>query len=143
MRATLPEGTRYLPNDAGRAEQFIDRHQDSVRFVPSWEKWLMWSGHHWRPDCDGAIVRLAAAHSKNLIAQAARINDHKLRESAVKEALAMGNTKWINAMLELAECDARIVAQHEQLDANPYLPGVKNGVIELPPDFSATGDVRT
>jgi hypothetical protein len=50
----------YDANDAGRAEHFIDAHVDQVRYVPAWAKWLIWAGHHWQQDRDGAIERLCA-----------------------------------------------------------------------------------
>lgn len=121
----------YTPNDAGRAQQFIDRWKDSVRYVPEWGRWLTWRDHFWHPDNDGAIQRLAIEHSGQLIAEAAQIKDLRTRNEAVKSALTLGNTKYINFMLELAKVDSRIVVHADQLDQNPNLVGVLNGVVDL------------
>ena len=130
MRAALlPK--RYTSNDAGRAEQFVDNHARDIRYVPAWDRWLIWCGHYWRPDADGAITRLAVSHSHQLIRAAAEISDHGVRAAAVKDALRMGDAQRIGRMLEIARCDARVVARHDQLDADPFLLGVQNGVVEL------------
>lgn len=132
-------GKLYTANDAGRAEQFVDNHAEAVRYVPAWNRWLIWTGHYWRPDEDGAITRLAVSNSMALIRGAAEILDHRNRAEAVKEALASGNAHRIEQMMELAKCDARIVARHDRLDAEHFLLGVQNGVIELRTGFFREG----
>jgi len=121
----------YSPNDAGRAQQFIDRWQDSVRYVPEWGQWLIWHEDYWQPDNDGAIQRLAIEHSRQLCVEAAQIKDERTRGDALKTALTLGNTKYINYMLELAKVDSRIVVHADQLDQDPDLLGVLNGVVDL------------
>jgi putative DNA primase/helicase len=129
----------YMANDAGRAEQFVDNHAEAIRYVPAWNRWLIWAGHYWRPDEDGAITRLAVSHSTQLIRAAAEIPDHRNRADAVKDALKMGDAQRIEKMMELAKCDVRIVARHEHLDAEPFLLGVRNGVVELRAGLFRTG----
>lgn len=126
-----PATKSYDQNDAGRATHFADDHERQIRFVPAWSRWLVWQEHYWRTDDDGAITRLAIEHSRHLIRVAAEVTDHAVRGASVRDALKMGNVQTIEKMLELARCDARIVVRHEQLDAEPYLLGVQNGVIDL------------
>ena len=125
----------YTRNDAGRALRFVDRFFDSrktdIRYVPEMKCWLIWQEHFWKVDNDGAIVRLAIDHSRELFAEAARMENLTQREVAGKEAIMMGVAKNIQSMLTLARCDNRVVVHRTQLDANLFLLGVENGVIEL------------
>ena len=128
---TADDTAKYTPNDAGRAQQFIDRWKDFVRYVPEWGQWLIWRDHFWQPDDDGAIHRLAIEHSRKLGIEAAQIVDDRARADAVKTALTLGNAKYIGYMLELAKVDFRIVVHADQLDQSPDLLGVLNGVVDL------------
>ena len=125
------EESSYTANDTGRARRFIDAHAGKLRYVPRFGKWLTWEEHRWRFDEDGAILRLATEHSQWLLAEASRIPEAATRELAVRQALSMGNLKHIRPMLDLACSDERIVAPHHRLDADPWLLGVANGVVDL------------
>ena len=131
-------GICYPANDAGRAEEFVDRTHKDLRYVPAWNRWLVWAGHYWRPDEDGEITRLVVKHSRQLMREAAEIPDEIQRGFAIKAAVALGNAGRIQNTLELAKCDSRVVASHRAMDGNPFLLGVQNGVIEL-----RTGTFRT
>jgi hypothetical protein len=45
--------------DLGNAKRLVARHGENIRFVPQWEKWIVWNGSRWQVDSDGAIMRLA------------------------------------------------------------------------------------
>ena len=59
----------YDANDAGRAERFVDLYNRVTRYVPEWEKWLCWSGHHWQGVDDGALNLLAIHHDKSILGE--------------------------------------------------------------------------
>jgi putative DNA primase/helicase len=126
----------YTPNDAGNAELFIDRHGDRLRYVHGLEKWLVFT-NRWRKDDDGGVHRLAVELSKNLLHEAADIADTAVRDTAVRRALSLGRVKVISDMLNLAKCDARIIIRPSDIDADPWLVGAENGVINL-----RTGEVK-
>ncbi|HEY3897962.1 MAG TPA: phage/plasmid primase, P4 family [Chthoniobacter sp.] len=128
---TAKEAPSYTANDTGRARRFIDYYVDRLRYVPKFGKWMIWDGHRWRIDEDGAITRLAMEHSQALIALASRIPEAGARRLAVQEALSMGNLRRIQHTLELASAEGRIVVPHTELDADPWLLGVQNGVVDL------------
>lgn len=121
----------YESTDSGHALQFIDRHRNVLRYVPAYKQWFVWHEHHWRPDADGQIIDVARTHSRALLAEAIAMNDARDRVTAVKEALLLGNVKFMDAMLKMGRTDRRIVVSHEDLDADPFLLGVRNGVVEL------------
>lgn len=126
--ASMPINSR---NDAGNATEFINRHGKNLRFIPAWKTWLVWKDNRWHEDHDGAVTRLAIAHSRELLAESATIEDDSARAAAAKHALAMGNLSKINPMLELARYDARIILGHDKVNAQPMLLGTSEGVIDL------------
>ena len=131
-RANPAAPVRYEDNDAGRARRFIDRHADDLRFVPKWQSWLVWSGHHWRRDDSGAVMRLAVQHGRQLLAEACQGGDDEdSRRARVKRALELGDVGVIEAMLKIARADERMVVSHQAIDGDPYLLGVRNGVVDL------------
>ena len=118
-------------NDAGNARLFIDRFGQSLRFVPAFDSWLIWRGTNWKHDEDGEIRRRAVELSQMMLGDAAKIIDHSGRNRIAERGIRLGNAAKIRSMLDLARCDMRVVVPHSKLDADPWLLGVQNGVIEL------------
>jgi putative DNA primase/helicase len=137
-----PPNKQYTPNDAGRAERFVDRFQNDIRFVPERQIWLTWDAGRWRIDRDGALERLAIKMSRDLLGDAGQIPGvddaaAKKRAVACADALAFGERRNISDFLALAKVDQRILLPVSQLDSDPWIVGAKNAVIEL-----KTGTVR-
>jgi P4 family phage/plasmid primase-like protien len=118
-------------NDAGNARLLIDLFGDELRFVHAFDSWLIWDGTRWRRDEDGGIQRLALQLSQRMLSEAAKLADHKQRTAVAERAIRLGNAAKIKSMLDLAKCDSSVVIAPSALDANPWLLGVENGVIEL------------
>jgi putative DNA primase/helicase len=109
----------------------VDSYLHQLRYVPKFGKWMVWEEHRWRVDEDGAITRRAMEHSQALLAAASRFEEAGARRLAAQQALSVGNMKYIRPMLDLARADERIVVPHTRLDADPWLLGVQNGVVDL------------
>jgi putative DNA primase/helicase len=133
---------RFTPNDAGRADRFVDRFADEIRFVPERGIWLTWDDGRWQIDSDGALERRAIQLSREMLAEAAQISGTDKaatgeRETAVREALAFGDRRNIADFLALAKVNRAVLLPTEKLDADPWIVGGKNAVIDL-----RTGEVR-
>jgi putative DNA primase/helicase len=127
--AIQPDFQEYPENDSGRAEHFVDIHQGEVRFVPDWGCWLIWEKHRWRRDSTNQITHLAIEHHRKLQTQIVETFDNpKARAQALQKTLKMGDAKTLRDMLSLASADPRIVVESRQLDSDPNLLGLKNGV---------------
>ena len=50
----------YRGTDDANADLLLELHGADIRFCPPWDKWLLWSGSHWRIDDRLDIDRLAA-----------------------------------------------------------------------------------
>ena len=73
----------YNTNDDGRAQQFIDHNLDNIRFVPAWDTWLIWSGHHWKRDTSDLIRWKVVELSRKLVDEANRANNPDTRAAAM------------------------------------------------------------
>lgn len=128
-----------LLNDDQRAEYFVDNYLDRIRYVPEMESWFCWQDHRWVKDTDGKVTRLAREFAQDLIQDkrvknaltAMKLKDAKDKEKDHETTTRFGDVKFIRPMLELACVDDRIILHANKLDADPWLVGVQNGVIEL------------
>ena len=121
----------YPANDSGNANRFIDFAGDHVRYIPERESWIIWERNHWKLDDDGALYRMAEEHSKELLRKSADIADSDARVRQAKLALNLGKRANIENMMALARYNEAVVLHAEQLDKDPWLLGVGNGVVNL------------
>jgi P4 family phage/plasmid primase-like protien len=131
-----PEATDPSFNDAGRADRFVARYGRDLRFVPQREVWLTWERDRWRLDGDGAVERFALAMSKAMLVAAADIKGTddasvRARNAAVKEALACGDRRNIADFVHLARVNPLVLLAVDKLDADPWVVGAKNLVVDL------------
>lgn len=117
--------------DLGNAKRLVSRHGKDIRFVYGMNTWMIWKNNHWHIDRDGEIQRLAKDTVTAILAEAVNITDNDKREKAIRHGLASQKASRISDMISLARSEKEVVLSHTQLDADPWLLGVKNGMIEL------------
>ena len=123
--------------DSGNATRLAKLHGNGIRYVANWNKWLTWDRHRWVLDHSNVnVMELAKDVSPDLLRKASELKKDR-RKSAVGWALLSGNRAKIAAMVELARGVDEIAINHHQLDQDPYLFGVANGVVDL-----RTGELR-
>jgi putative DNA primase/helicase len=120
-----------LHTDLGNARRLVARHGNNIRFVHEWHQWIIWEGTHWRIDADGAIMRLAKETVEALYAEAAKIDDEDKRKELRKHGLKCQAAARLDAMIDLARTEPEVVLSAQRLDADPWLLGTQNGVLEL------------
>jgi putative DNA primase/helicase len=130
------EETDFLENDAGRAEKFVARWSEEIRFVPDRGIWLAWENDRWTVDKNGALSRRAIELSKEMLAAVMQIpgtNEaaNKQRADACRRALRWGNRATIESMIALAQCIPQVHIPADALDRDPWIIGAKNAVIDL------------
>jgi putative DNA primase/helicase len=89
------------------------------------------SSHHWKTDSDGAVVRLAKDTVTAIYSEALQIPNQSQRDALIKHALRSQAEARLNAMVSLAESEKEVVLSAKMLDADAWLLGVQNGVIDL------------
>ena len=107
------------------------RHGKNLRFVPEWGKWIVWTNCRWEIDNDGAIMRLAKETVEAMYSEAVSSANVQRRTALLKHALRSQGEARLKAMVSLAESEDSVVLAAHKLDADAWLLGVQNGVIDL------------
>lgn len=120
-------------NDAGNADRLLKACGEKIAYVADSGRWLIRVQGRWHHDKKGAIVLLAtdalraiyreaetyAAISPDLAKATSKHAGHSLRAGAIEAAI------------KLAATAPSIAVTSDQLDADNFLLGVRNGVIDL------------
>jgi putative DNA primase/helicase len=123
----------YVParTDLGNAELFTDLYRDQVRFDHGRQQWLLWNTHWWAQDIDGELMRRAKNVVRNRRKMSMAISDAKMRSEEVSWSQHSESLPKLKAMLVLAQSHKPIADAGKDWDANPFLLGVANGVVNL------------
>ena len=131
-RPRPPDAWAAFPlTDLGNAEYFAARFGADVRYDHRRQRWVVWTGHRWQPDADALVRRLAKRAIRQRLADAAALDDAGGRAKLAKWALASESRGRLEALLWLAQAEKPIADDGRQWDADPWLLGVPNGVIDL------------
>jgi putative DNA primase/helicase len=122
--------------DLGNARRLVHRHGNNIRFIAEWGKWMVWNqnGTRWEIDDDGAAMRLAKETVEGIYTDALSLANEADRIELRRHALRSQAEARLKAMVNLAQTEAAVVISASQLDADPWLLGVRNGVINLKTD---------
>jgi putative DNA primase/helicase len=121
----------FARTDLGNAEAFASATRDRLRFDHRHGRWLLFEGHRWRPDVDAAVWRLLTATTRRRLHAALELNDEADRRAAVKWALSSEARPKLEAALALGARLAPLADAGDAWDADPFLLGVENGVVDL------------
>lgn len=129
------EGVFVPASDADRAKAFVARWQDEILYVTDRAIWLTWEDA-WRKDTKGGITRRAIALADETLERvasspAASKAEIKEKSVALRDCSNLANANSIRAMRSLAESFQEIQVEAKELDANPWLLGTPNAVIDL------------
>ncbi|MEO8019727.1 MAG: phage/plasmid primase, P4 family [Pseudomonadota bacterium] len=141
---TVPEGTletadpyasRIDRTDAGNANLLIRLAQGTLRLVTETAKWLYWNARRWQIDTHEVFVSTRALEvAKHYLAEAERADKDSrldLRTDYTKWAAKCRNRSTLDNMIVLARKSPGVAISVTQLDRNPWLLGVENGVVDL------------
>jgi putative DNA primase/helicase len=113
------------------ATWFIDHHLKRVRFVDSWDEWLVWGGKRWERDpSETAIMGYARKFSKRLWQDMQVVPSSHAKDAANFCARA-NNTSGIKSYLYQAKSDERIAIHHDKLDSHDYVLNLPSGTLDL------------
>ena len=118
-------------NDAGNADRLARAAAGNLRYCAELKSWLAWKEGHWHKDERGEVIQFATTVMRHIFEeakQAIRPDDAKRLGQHASNSLSLAR---IEAAIELTKsCPGIAVSLHE-LDSNPYLIGVTNGVVDL------------
>lgn len=119
----------YRGTDEANAVLFLEQHGADVRYCPPWEKWLIWTGSHWRIDDRLDVPKLVGNLPSELYRRAAEATDSGKRRAIAGLAHALENTRKQASLLLAARC--RVVVHHSDLDKGRFLLNATNGTVDL------------
>jgi putative DNA primase/helicase len=119
--------------DIRNARHFARLFHGRVLYVYGLKAWLRWSIGRWVLCDQGQEIEAAKQAAEAMLADATAGHavDPDRAKPRVREAMAAHNLARMKATLELARSEPSMSAGHADLDANPTLLGVGNGVVDL------------
>ena len=117
--------------DLGNAERLADAVADRLRYCPQADKWLAWDGGRWRFDEDGVAMRAMKRVVRSIYDEVRDETDDDKRRSLAKWAVASESSKGLRAAVDLAKSESPLLVDMNELDADPWLLGVRNGTLDL------------
>ena len=135
----IPDDGMLNRTDAGNGEHFARLYGDRVRYDHRRKRWLVWAGHWWRDDDRGEVRLLAKKAARDRYQQALGITDLGERKREAGFAIGSENRQRIEAMLAAARSEPPITDPGDRWDADPWLLGVANGVVDLRSGESRAG----
>lgn len=105
----------YRGTDDANADLLLALHGSDIRYCPPWDKWLIWSGSHWRIDELLDIDQRAVDVSRSLRERAITLT--RQRQSILEEiaALLAAMNATAGAFESLGPQHARLVKQQTEL----------------------------
>jgi putative DNA primase/helicase len=119
--------------DIHNARAFAGMWRGVLLYVTDRHKWLLWDKGLWRLCEKGEEIKCAKAVCADLYASAGRLlaKDADKGKRMAQEAISAHKLPRIKAMVELASSEPEMATTTDRLDADPYLLGVENGVVDL------------
>jgi putative DNA primase/helicase len=123
-------GKRSL-SDIGNGRRLVDSFGNAIRYTPG-IGWFIWDGQYWKPDAEDLGMHELAKKLPPIIAtEVVHYPDQDKKNEVIKWANNAKANVRLNASIDSANSDPRIVTAVERWDGDEYLFGVQNGVIDL------------
>ena len=117
-------------NDLGNTRRFVSLFGEDLLYVPEFKRWYTWDTPHWVEDASGEVERRAKEVVPTIQAEARNAEGDK-REGLLKHAKGSGQAQRVDAIVKLARTESEVVLPQANLDSDPMLLGVLNGVVGL------------
>lgn len=122
--------------DLGNAVRLINKHGNHLRYSTEMGKWYVWTGHKWEADKSQRVRTMAFDTIRDMYKEASRATSDTERSELVAWAVQSENATRISSMISLAQAFVTITV--EDMDSDPYVLNLRNGVLDL-----QTGDFIT
>ncbi len=128
------DGADQLPpgvSDDDLALRFTERHVSELRYVPAWDRWLIWDGCRWAHDEKKRVLDLARELCRDVLDE--QLDREKFLTDVQTKALRnrLGSAATVYALTRLAGSDPRHAVAVRQLDADPWSLNTPGGILDL------------
>jgi len=117
--------------ELGNAERLVYQHGADLRYCHPWGKWLVWNDSRWATDNTGEVNRRVFDTVRQMLTEAAGIEDDKERKILVNWEQKSEGSKVRREMLDTAKSINGIPILPDDLDNHPWVLNVNNGEIDL------------
>tara|TARA_R110002110_G_scaffold1039_1_gene4071 strand:+ start:1151 stop:3625 length:2475 start_codon:yes stop_codon:yes gene_type:complete len=117
--------------DLGNAKRLVEKFGHEVKWVPSWRKWVNYTGKRWELDDTGRIMRLAEETTADVFMEAASENDTNRSEKLYKHAVRSESAGSLHSMVTLASSEAGMSVPVGNFDKDHWKLNTANGTIDL------------
>ena len=123
----------YLRTESGNAERFAAEYGTLVKFDHQRERWLLWDSlrHRWLEDRQSKVRVLMRETIRQQFRRVVDLPESDERKKEIRWSLRSESRNVLDASLELAKSIAPLGDDGEGWDANPWLLGVANGIVDL------------
>lgn len=115
--------------DLGNALRFSRLCKHKVIYCAEFGSWLIWDGRRWAIDKTGKIMEFAQKTIRSLYKDIGNMDSRDERDTWLEHAKNSESYPRMKAMLKLSEHMLAVTVS--QLDANPWLLNVANGIVDL------------
>jgi putative DNA primase/helicase len=116
--------------DAGNGRYFARVFGDDVRYIRERGVWIVNRSTHWAEDTDGELMRFAKLTTNGMFEGLGDL-PREQREARIRHALKSESAPRMVAALTMLQSEPGITIPYGMLDRDPFLLGVRNGVIDL------------
>jgi len=136
VRKEITQGKKMALGDIDNAKEFSATFQGELLFCHSNKKWLRFDGSRWIWCDKGEEYDAGKLIAESILEQAldlTRLDPNSVEsKNWLSHAKQVRNINRIKAMLELATSEPGMsIGSINQLDSNPMMLGVRNGVLDL------------
>lgn len=125
----LIDNKTEIQTDLGNALRFARLFKDKVMYCAEFGLWLIWDGRRWAMDKTGKIMNYAQQAIRSMYKDIGKMDSREDREQWLEHAKNSEAYPRMKAMLKLSEHMLAVTVA--QLDANPWLLNLANGIINL------------
>lgn len=108
------------------ADRFANDYASVIRYVTTRKSWVYWTGKRWSADETDYVVDLARRHCRSEAALCASTPGN-----TTAQARSINSNKTVHAILKLAAVDQNIASRAVDWDADPWLLGTPEGIVDL------------
>jgi putative DNA primase/helicase len=123
--------------ELGYAKRLVHLYGDRMRYVVTWNQWLVWDDRRWARDDTGQVARWAKTMARAMTDLAVASDDPTFLAIVATDARRGETSAGVSAILRLASTEEGIAVRHENLDTDPFLLNCANGTMDL-----RTGEMR-
>ncbi|HKD27376.1 MAG TPA: phage/plasmid primase, P4 family [Xanthobacteraceae bacterium] len=115
--------------DLGNARKLVKLYTPNIRYLSDKRSWMWWDEANgvWTIDSDGAIMRCAKYTLEMMLKEAVKINNTEERKKQIGHIVKSMQKPRLEAMVGLASTEQEVVCRASDLDADPWLAGLRGG----------------